>query len=137
MADIGLTHSIPPNGLHDAQIEVVEVLKGATTFVRFRYHLQVGGKDFSLWERLPIAAKKDSPANQNTWKGKERVSQILKAFGLPLLETMHPQEVEDALTGREVLIEVGSYFPRGSSYATPVVNKVVGKARNPVPSPVA
>lgn len=135
MPDIDLTHQTPPEGRHDAVIEAINLKRSGWTWLGIYYRIPHKGEDFFLWEELPIAVPPNSPGYQRTAEGKGRIHEILSAFGEQPPAKIFAPDLEDALLGREVYLEIR--HQQKGTFRTPWVVAVLGKARRPVPAPAS
>ena len=132
--DIDLTFPTLPEGHYDAVVEQIELKRYTTILLCIGYRIPHKGRDYHVWEELPIDAPANSPSYSRTALGKGRIHEILTAFGEKPPPKMLDLDLEDALVGREVHIAIRN--KQSGTFAIPVVIAVLGKARHPVPPPI-
>jgi hypothetical protein len=132
--DIDLTVPTLPASNYDARVDGIALKLYETVLLCIHYRVPYRGRDFHLWEELPIDAPVDSPGYARTAQGKSRIFEILSAYGEKSPPSIKAPDLEDALVGREVHISTRNR--QTGTFAVPMVSAVLGKARNPVPPPV-
>ena len=132
--DIDLTHPTLPEGKYDALIDCITLKLYSTVILCIRYRVPYLGRDFHLWEELPIDAPVSSPGYARTVQGKSWIFEILSAYGEQPPPSIKAPDLEDALVGREVHISTRNR--QTGTFAVPMVSAVLGRARNPVPPPI-
>jgi hypothetical protein len=132
--DIDLTFPSLPEGRYDAVIEAIELKRYSTVLLCIGYRVPHKGRDYPVWEELPIAAPASSPSYSRTAIGKGRIYEILIAFGEQPPPKIFAPDLEDVLVGREVHVSIRN--KQSGVFPVPVVTAVLGKARHPVPPPI-
>jgi hypothetical protein len=132
--DFDLTHPSLPAGQYDARIEKLDLKRYSTILLCLGYRVPYQGRDYFVWEELPLDAPKSSPGYARTAEGKGRIHEIFVAFNERAPPKIFAPDLEDFLVGREVHIAIRA--KQAGIFSVPVVTAVLGKARNPVPPPI-
>jgi hypothetical protein len=115
-----------PMGAYSATIDDVRINFSATTWLGITYRVQHAEEDYSVSEILALDAPLHSADYSRTAEGKGRIKQILQIHGLAEETIKDFTDIQRALLGLSLRIEVTHKLVSG--LPVPRVHSVLGKA---------